>query len=133
MSNATELLKRALDALEKWYVHPNEAKVMADIRAHLAAPEPASGAVQAVPAPKKEEIRWLEIGKAMERACGVLPTDFEISIDLERGAGVVNLFSPPFGDDESGEVRNDFENDTFAGQINAAVDAALATAASAGG
>ena len=67
--------------------------------------------------------RWSEIGKSIERACGELPEDFEITIHLENGAGTVVLLYP------NGEECENFPHDDgFAGVVNAATDAAIAAA-----
>jgi hypothetical protein len=66
----------------------------------------------------------VRIGSAIERAAEQLPDGYEISIELERGSGVVRLFVPPLGDDEGGEVKSDWDCD-FADSINAALEHAI--------
>ena len=80
-----------------------------------AAPQPQADA--------RDAERWSEIGKSIERACGELPEDFEITIHLENGAGTVALLYP------NGEECENFPHDDgFAGVVNAAIDAAIAAA-----
>lgn len=70
----------------------------------------------------REEQRWLEIGKAVERACEVLPHGFDLHIELEQGAGTARLYLP-----DTDASEDDFGGgDTFAEEINAAIDRALA-------
>ena len=63
-----------------------------------------------------------EIGAAINRACGVLPEGYHIAIWLEKDSGDVELQCHDFQ-----LSRNDFEHesDTFGGQINAAINAAI--------
>jgi hypothetical protein len=61
-----------------------------------------------------------EIGRAVNRAARELPEGYELSIELERGAGTVRLYP------HKGEPMHDFEAETFSGQINQAIDAARA-------
>lgn len=69
-----------------------------------------------------EAERDAEIGAAVNRACKELPEGYFIVICLENGAGDIQLKCPDYR-----LSRNDFEHeaDTFGGQINAAIDAAL--------
>ena len=84
-------------------------------RRATAAPQPQADA--------RDAERWSEIGKSIERACGELPEDFEITIHLENGAGTVVLLYP------NGEECENFPHDDgFAGVVNAAIDAAIAAA-----
>lgn len=73
------------------------------------------------PAAPVDAQRWIEIGKAVERACRELPDGFDLHLELENGAGTVRLYLP---DDDAS--LDDFEGDTFADRINFAIDAALA-------
>lgn len=61
--------------------------------------------------------RWIGIGKAVERACKDLPEGFDLHIELENGAGTVKLYLP-----DSDSYMDDFDGDTFADKINAAID-----------
>lgn len=74
---------------------------------------------------EKDAARWVEIGKAVERACRDLPEGYDIHIELERGAGTVRLYLADTDADMS-----DFENDTFAEKIHAAIDATLSISTS---
>lgn len=70
-----------------------------------------------------EQERWMEIGKAIERACIDLPDSTEIVISLERDAGTVTMFDP------DGNEHDQFSHeDGFAGVVNAAIEAARAAA-----
>ena len=70
-----------------------------------------------------EQDRWMEIGKAIERACIDLPDSTEIVISLERDAGTVTMFDP------DGNEHDQFSHeDGFAGVVNAAIEAASAAA-----
>ena len=70
-----------------------------------------------------EQERWMEIGKAIERACIDLPDSTEIVISLERNAGTVTMFDP------DGNEHDQFSHeDGFAGVVNAAIEAASAAA-----
>jgi len=63
-----------------------------------------------------------EIGAAVNRACEALPARTLIEITLEQGAGIVRLFLP---DTDAQLDEFEHEADTFGGQINAAIDAAI--------
>ena len=70
-----------------------------------------------------EQERWMEIGKAIERACIDQPDSTEIVISLERDAGTVTMFDP------DGNEHDQFSHeDGFAGVVNAAIEAARAAA-----
>lgn len=70
-----------------------------------------------------EQERWVEIGKAIERACIDQPDSTEIVISLERDAGTVTMFDP------DGNEHDQFSHeDGFAGVVNAAIEAAIAAA-----
>ena len=70
-----------------------------------------------------EQERWMEIGKAIERACIDLPDSTEIVISLERDAGTVTMFDP------DGNEHDQFSHeDGFAGVVNAAIEAAVEAA-----
>ena len=70
-----------------------------------------------------EQERWMEIGKAIERACIDLPDSAEIVISLERNAGTVTMFDP------DGNEHDQFSHeDGFAGVVNAAIEAAVEAA-----
>lgn len=70
-----------------------------------------------------EQERWMEIGKAIERACIDLPDSTEIVISLERNAGTVTMFDP------DGNEHDQFSHeDGFAGVVNAAIEAAVEAA-----
>jgi hypothetical protein len=64
-----------------------------------------------------------EVGAAIQRACGELPEGFDIHIELENGAGGVCLYEP-----NSDVSFDEFDADTFAGQINKAIDHAIGIA-----
>ena len=70
-----------------------------------------------------EAARWLALGKAVERAAGELPEGYELNLELERGAGIAILY------DGDGFDIGGFDGDTFADQINRAIDKAIETAA----
>jgi len=57
------------------------------------------------------------IGAAVERAAAELPEGCDLYIEIERHAGNVVLYLP-----NSDATKSDFEADTFAGQINKAID-----------
>ena len=61
------------------------------------------------------------IGFQVLRACEELPFGFDLHIELEKDAGTVRLYHP-----DTDAFEREFEADTFAGQISAAIDAALA-------
>lgn len=68
-----------------------------------------------------KEKRWLDIGKAVERACEELPDGAEIIVSLERGAGTVTMI------DWDGNEHDNFPHDDgFGGVMNSAIDAAIA-------
>lgn len=67
-----------------------------------------------------QEERWLEIGKAIDRACEVLPDGCDLHIELERGAGGVRLYLPNVD-----ACLDDFCGDTFGAKIDNAIGAAL--------
>lgn len=70
-----------------------------------------------------EQERWMEIGKAIERACIDQPESTEIVISLERDAGTVTMFDP------DGNEHDQFSHeDGLAGVVNEAIDAAIAAA-----
>ena len=70
-----------------------------------------------------EQERWMEIGKAIERACIDQPDSTEIVISLERDAGTVTMFDP------DGNEHDQFSHeDGFAGVVNAAIEAAIEAA-----
>ncbi len=92
-----------------WY--PTCQAMAACYEAMLAAAPPAADAVDA---------RDKAVGAAIERAARDLPEDYELHVELERGAGTVRLYMA------DGESCPHFgEADTLAGNINAAIDAAL--------
>lgn len=64
-------------------------------------------------------------GAAIQRAAKDLPERYEISIEIEQGAGTVRLFVPPYGDNEGGEVINEFSGDDIAYEIENAIDYAM--------
>lgn len=66
------------------------------------------------------------IGAAVLRACGELPEGFKIAIDLENGAGSVELL----WDDERYEPEFDLP---FSGQIHDCIDHAMLAAKAKGG
>jgi hypothetical protein len=61
-----------------------------------------------------------ETGAAIERAAKDLPERYDISIEIEQGAGIVKLYTP-----DSDSYLHEWEADTFGGQINAAINYAL--------
>jgi hypothetical protein len=69
----------------------------------------------------EQENRWMELGKAIERAAGELPEGFDLYVELERGAGVAVLHLP-----DTDASKHDFDGDTLADHINAAIDYAIA-------
>lgn len=70
-----------------------------------------------------DQKRWMEIGKAIERACIDQPESTEIVISLERDAGTVTMFDP------DGNEHDQFSHgDGLAGVVNEAIDAAIAAA-----
>ena len=94
---------------------PGDHHPLCKLATPVAAPQPQADA--------RDAERWSEIGKSIERACGELPEDFEITIHLENGAGTVVLLYP------NGEECENFPHDDgFAGVVNAATDAAIAAA-----
>jgi len=75
----------------------------------------------------ENELRWLEIGKAIERACRELPNGADLTIELEKGYGGARLRI------DSGSDAPDYDNDEwlgdeFATQINNAIDYAIESA-----
>lgn len=66
----------------------------------------------------------LRIGRAIERAAEFLPDGYQITIELERGSGLVRLFIPPIGDD-GGIERHDWNGPSFPDEINSAIDFAI--------
>lgn len=71
--------------------------------------------------------RWMEMGKAIERACADLPEETEIIVSLENGAGTVTLI------ERDGNEHENFSADYgFAGVLNEAIDAAIAAQAKQG-
>lgn len=99
-----EIAKVRAKRTEKW-----------EVRALYAAPKPAAQALDA------KEKRWLEIGKAVERACEELPEDAEITVSLERDAGTDTM-----SDWDGNEHDNFPHEDGLGGVMNAAIDAAIA-------
>lgn len=72
--------------------------------------------------------RWMGIGKAIERACMVLPDNTEIIVSLEKYAGTVTMI------DQDGNGHKNFCTDYgFAGVMNEAIDVAIAAQAKHGG
>lgn len=65
------------------------------------------------------------IGLAIERAAEELPNKYEISLDIEAGAGNVSLFIPPVSDKGEGLVIDEWEDCGLAANINEAVDMAI--------
>ncbi len=61
------------------------------------------------------------LGSAIQRACCDLPDGFMISVSLEKDAGTLELSLP-----DTDAVLDDFDGETFADQIHAAIDAAMA-------
>lgn len=61
------------------------------------------------------------LGSAIQRACCDLPDGFMISVSLEKDAGTLELCLP-----DTDAVLDDFDGETFADQIHAAIDAAMA-------
>lgn len=90
--------------------------------AAVAVPDPATDTAEQV----EQRERWLEIGKALERACAELPVNAEICVAMERHAGTVTLT------DTNGDEHENFRHeDSLAGVINEATDTAIAIAAKA--
>lgn len=65
-------------------------------------------------------VRDAAVGAAIGRAARELPFGYDIRIEIERDAGTVSLYGP-----DCNEIRLDFDGDTFAGEINTAVNTAL--------
>lgn len=61
------------------------------------------------------------LGSAIQRACRDLPEGFIVSVSLEKDAGTLELCLP-----DTDAVLDDFDGETFADQIHAAIDAARA-------
>lgn len=61
------------------------------------------------------------LGSAIQRACKDLPEGFILTVWLEKSAGTLELCLP-----DTDAVLDDFSGDTFAEQINEAIDAAMA-------
>jgi hypothetical protein len=60
-------------------------------------------------------------GAAIQRAAGELPEGWDLHIEIEAGAGIVRLYPP-----DSDACLDDFGGgDTFAEEINAAIDYAI--------
>ena len=71
-----------------------------------------------------ETQRHAAIGKAIERACADLPEETEIIVSLEKDAGTVTML------DQDGNEHENFSCDYgFAGVLNEAIDAAMASQA----
>lgn len=69
--------------------------------------------------------RLERIGFAIERACTHLPADWQLRIELEKDAGIVELY------DAGGEFfQIDRRGDEFADEINQNIDAAIAASKS---
>lgn len=60
------------------------------------------------------------IGQAIQRACGQLPEGFIITLRLEKDAGTLELCLP-----DTDAALDEFDGDTFADQINEAIDTAM--------
>ena len=96
------------------------------LRAALVAPAEAAAPAQAqdndeAKAQRLTEKRWLEVGKAVERACIELPQWAEVVVSLEKDAGTVKWF-----DGDGNEYDSDTHGDCFSETINNAIDAAIA-------
>ena len=89
-----------------------------------AAPQPPAQAKDKdeAKAQRLTEKRWLEVGKAVERACIELPQWAEVVVSLEKDAGTVKWF-----DGDGNEYDSDTHGDCFSETINNAIDAAIAT------
>lgn len=61
------------------------------------------------------------LGSAIQRACRDLPEGFIVSVSLEKDAGTLELCLP-----DTDAALDDFDGETFADQIHAAIDAAKA-------
>lgn len=81
-------------------------------------PTPDAPQADALDARSREQ---LAIGRAVERACELLPPGEELEIGLERGAGTVYHL-----DRNKGAWRYIDSGDTFSSRINQAIDAAIA-------
>jgi len=73
--------------------------------------------------PSRDDARWLALGKAIKRAAGDLPEGYELTVEVEKGAGIAILYDPE-GFDIGG-----LDGDTLADQINRAIDKAIEAAA----
>ena len=103
--------------------HIKDAQESDNESAHCWVVRPAYAAPQQAEARDAEQERWMEIGKAIERACIDQPDSTEIVISLERDAGTVTMFDP------DGNEHDQFSHeDGFAGVVNAAIEAAIAAA-----
>ena len=66
-----------------------------------------------------EDVRYMAIGRAIERGAKELPEGYQLSVYIEKDAGTADLQDPD-GDNVF------FESDEWlAGSINAAIDAAM--------
>lgn len=70
-------------------------------------------------APSRDEQRQLKIGHAVEKVAELLPTDYEIVINLEKGSGTVKLFDPDGKQIECGS------DESFQTQIYTAIEVAI--------
>lgn len=73
--------------------------------------------------PDEQVRKDTEIGRAVNRAAEKLPVGYELTIDLEQGAGTVSL-----SDDDGNYIELDTADLSFAEQIDQAIDRAIASA-----
>lgn len=77
---------------------------------------------QGVTIPSRDDARWLALGKAIERAAGELPDGYELTVEVEKGAGTVGLCDP-----DCNQIT-EFNGDTLADQVENAIGYARARA-----
>lgn len=70
-----------------------------------------------------ETQRWMELGRAIERAAGELPDGYELRVEVEKGAGTVVLY------DTDCDRIEDLTGDTLAAQVESAIGYAVDRAA----
>ena len=64
-------------------------------------------------------------GAVIQKAAKDLPEGYEITIQIEKDAGTVILYTPPFGDNFLGESISDFGGDDIAYEIEYAIEYAI--------
>ncbi len=61
------------------------------------------------------------IGAAIQKAAAELPKGYDLTIEIERGAGTVALWIPPVSDEEGGRRETDWSGDNMADHIEDAI------------